>query len=266
MLFRSQYCYYEIEGQENGRLSSSCRYKDCFLPFNLKKENKEELKLKNDDDVFLSFDYKNMEVSVLEFLSKDSNLRAVLQEGKDFYESLYKNIYNKDCSPEKRKKVKKIFLPYVYGASPKALAESCNVSLAQIEEFIKNTRKIFPHTFDWLDSYSNNSNDNLYSNMFGKRRIINEKYKARNFIVQSTASIFCLDKLVDLSNYLNHSNIVFYVHDSYVVSCNRKDLNSNIEVVKNILLNGGNLFENILTNVSCEIGENLNSLLNYEVN
>jgi len=258
-----EYCYYDVEGQDNGRLSSSCQFNNCFLPLNLKKDDKENFKTMDEDYLFLNFDYKNMEVSVLEFLTKDSGLRDVLESGNDFYESLYERLFGKTCTPDKRNKIKKIFLPYVYGASPQALATNCEISLSSIEGFIKNIRKIFSHTFDWLDNYSENSGSNIYTNIFGKKRIINEKYKSRNFIVQSTASIFCLDKLIDLSNYFKDPNILFYVHDSYLFSCNKKELDSTAEIIKNILLEDGRFFENIVINVSCEYGDNLNNLKKY---
>ena len=260
---RIEYCYYDIEGQDNGRLSSSGQFKDYFLPLNLKKEDKENFKTMDEDYLFLNFDYKNMEVSVLEFLTKDSALREVLENGNDFYESLYKKLFSKTCTSDKRNKIKKIFLPYVYGASPQTLSGSCGVSLSSVEGFIKNIRKIFSHTFDWLDSYAENSGSNSYVNIFGKRRIINEKYKAKNFIVQSTASIFCLDKLIDLSSYFKDPNILFYVHDSYLFSCNKKELDSTAKIIKNILLEDGRFFENIVINVSCEYGDNLNNLKKY---
>ena len=260
---RIEFCYYDIEGQENGRLSSSSQFKNCFLPLNLKKDDKDNFKTIDEDYLFLNFDYKNMEVSVLEFLTKDANLREVLESGNDFYESLYEKLFSKTCTPDKRNKIKKIFLPYVYGAGPQALASNCGVSLSSVEGFIKNIRKMFYRTFDWLDSYSENSGSNIYTNIFGKKRIINEKYKSRNFIVQSTASIFCLDKLIDLSNYFKDPNILFYVHDSYLFSCNKKELDSTAEIIKNILLEDGRFFENIVINVSCEYGDNLNSLKKY---
>jgi DNA polymerase-1 len=260
---RIEYCYYDVEGQENGRLSSSCQFDSCFLPLNLKKDDKENFKTMDEDYLFLNFDYKNMEVSVLEFLTKDSNLREVLESGDDFYESLYERLFSKICTPDKRSKIKKIFLPYVYGASPQALAANCDVSLSSVEGFIKNIRKMFSRTFDWLDDYSENSGSNVYTNLFGKKRVINEKYKSRNFIVQSTASIFCLDKLIDLSNYFKDPNILFYVHDSYLFSCDKKELDSTAEIIKNILLEDGRFFENIVINVSCEYGDNLNNLKKY---
>ena len=148
-----------------------------------------------------------MEVSVLEFLTKDANLREVLESGNDFYESLYEKLFSKTCTPDKRNKIKKIFLPYVYGAGPQALASNCGVSLSSVEGFIKNIRKMFYRTFDWLDSYSENSGSNIYTNIFGKKRIINERYKSRNFIVQSTSSsLFAVYRLQKNENTQKQKN------------------------------------------------------------
>jgi hypothetical protein len=46
-------------------------------------------------------------------------------------------------------------------------------------------------------------------------------------------------------------------------SCNKKELDSTAEIIKNILLEDGRFFENIVINVSCEYGDNLNNLKKY---
>lgn len=260
-----KYCYYEIEGQENGRLSSFNCLKNSFLPLNLKNEDKKKYKPLNEDDYFLLFDYKNMEVSVLEHLTKDKSLKELLDEGSDFYESLYKKIINpNNFDQEKRKKMKMIFLPFVYGAGINKISETCKIEYSKVEIITNRIKEIFPKTFDWLNNYSKNDQHGYYSNNFGKTRKIDQSYKSINFIVQSTASIFCLDKLIDLHSVFK-KNICFYVHDAYCLYTEKKQLESTVEIVQNILLQDSKFLNNIHLNVSCQYGTNLNNMKDIEV-
>lgn len=258
-----KYCYYEIEGQENGRLSSFNCFKNGFMPLNLKKEDKQKYRPLNQDDLFLLFDYKNMEVSVLEYLTKDKSLKDVLDEGDDFYESLYKKIINaNNFDQEKRKKMKMIFLPFIYGAGIKKISESCKIEHSKVEVITKRIKETFPKTFTWLDNFSKNDQDGYYINTFGKIRKIDQSYKSVNFIVQSTASIFCLDKLIDLY-YVYKKSMCFYVHDAYCLYSNKKELESNMEMIKNILLQDSKFLNNIHLSVSCKYGEDLNEMKEF---
>ena len=57
------------------------------------------------------------------------------------------------------------------------------------------------------------------SDYFGKRRTFTENfYKARNFCIQSPASLICLEKLVQLWKKIQHkTRICYHVHDGYYV-------------------------------------------------
>lgn len=255
--------YYEIEAQENSRLSTFNCLENCFLPMNLKKEDKESYIPLNQEDFFVYFDYKNMEVSILENLTKDPSLNRILKNYEDFYEGLYKEIINKDnFDKEKRKKVKNIFLPYIYGASENLISEKCNLQIETVKEICKRIKETFDKTFCWLEEFSNSPDElGYYKNKFGKRRKIDQKYKAINFIVQSTSSIFCLDKLIDIYNALEGENINFYIHDGYVFCINKKELDSKIKIIKNIMLEQNENFNDIILNVSCLYGRNLNNLI-----
>jgi len=257
--------YYEIEGQENSRLSTYNYLSNCFLPMNLKKEDKEKLIPINQEDIFLYFDYKNMEVSILENLTKDPELTKILTGYDDFYEGLYREIVSpNNFDKDKRKKMKGLFLPYIYGASENLISNKNDIKLETVQEITKRIKETFRKTFSWLDSYSNSFDENFfYKNKFGKIRNIKEKYKSVNFIVQSTSSMFCLDKLIDIYNILDGKYINFYIHDGYGFTLNQKDLKSISNTIKNILIEENKNFKNMILNISCTYGRNLNNMVEY---
>lgn len=258
--------YYEIEAQENSRLSSYNCLSNCFLPMNLKKEEKEKYIPINQEDCFLYFDYKNMEVSILENLTKDPELTKILTGYDDFYEGIYREIINKDgFDKDKRKKIKGLFLPYIYGASEQLISNKNNIEIDTVREITSRIKQTFKKTFNWLEDYTNSHDENFYyKNKFGKIRKIEEKYKSINFIVQSTASMFCLDKLIDIYNILNNDYLCFYIHDGYGFSLNQKDLKKTANTIKNILLEENKNFKEMILNVSCSYGRNLNNMLEYK--
>lgn len=255
--------YYEIESQENSRLSNFNYLSNCFLPMNMKKEDKENYIPINQEELFVYFDYKNMEVSILENLTKDASLTKILTSYQDFYEGLYREIVSPDgFDKEKRKKMKNIFLPYIYGAGENLISEKNNIKIEVVKEITKRIRDNFKKTFNWLENYSNSYNV-YYQNSFGKIRKIEEKYKSINFIIQSTSSVFCLDKLIDIYNILDGKNINFYIHDGYGFIINKKDIKEKIKIIKKILVEENKKFKGIHLNVSCTYGRDLNNMIEY---
>jgi len=73
------YSNYNIEGQENGRLSCSCNKKNVFNPHSLGEEKKNLLFYSSNYKYFMQFDYRNMEVAVLAELSEDSELLDIVK-------------------------------------------------------------------------------------------------------------------------------------------------------------------------------------------
>jgi hypothetical protein len=55
----------------------------------------------------------------------------------------------------------------------------------------------------------------------------------------------------------------FYVHDAYCLYSSKKELESNIEMIKNILLQDSKFLNNIHLSVSCKYGENLNEMKEF---
>ena len=94
----------------------------------------------------------------------------------------------------------------------------------------------------------------------------NELYKLKNFCIQSPSSMICLRKLVKLHTCSkeNNYNIVFHVHDGYIISCNKKDIKKIHKIVKNILEEEDEMFPGLVLKSSCSFGYNLNKLKNIE--
>ena len=259
---RKIYCHYEVEGQLNGRMSNKKISNDYYLPHNLKEEDKENIRLPSDQDIFLYFDYKHMEVSVLEWLSGDKKLRKAI-ESEDFYEYVWKSLTNNDPTEEQRKLCKNIFLPIIFGQGSKSLSKKIGLSEKNSSKLIYRIKNAFPVAFTWVNSQEVDSN-NYSKDVFYRRRKFdeNEYYKLNNFCIQSPSSMICLRKLVKLHELSKSNNfkIVFHVHDGYIISCDRIKIKKTYNIVKNILEEQDDLFNGLLLKTSCSYGYKLNNL------
>lgn len=260
------YSYYEIEGQSNGRMKTLKILKDSYLPHSMGEKEKNNLRLSSDDQYFLYFDYKHMEVSVLEWTSKDNNLTSILNSEKDLYESVWELLTGQEATQDNRKTCKTIFLPVVFGQGSNSLANRLGISEKNASRLIYKLERAFPVAFTWINSQVPDSN-NFATDIFGRRRKLQEDefYKIKNFCIQSPANMICLRKLVKLHEILdNKAKLCFHIHDGYAISCNKKDFKSVFEISRKTLEEDDDLFPNLKLKTSCHFGENLNNLKNIK--
>lgn len=261
------YCYYELEGQANGRMKTLKISNNSYMPHSMSVEEKQNLALPDPEEIFLVFDYKHMEVSVLEWLSKDSGLSEILSEDRDLYSSIWENLTKTDADESQRSLCKKIFLPVVFGLGPRGLSKKLGLSEKNSSRLIYKLTDTFPVAFSWVESQRVDSN-NFATDFFGRRRkfLENEFYKIRNFCVQSPSNMICLKKLVDLHDSLigTSAKLRFHVHDGYVISCKENELKNIYENAKSVLEKSDKMFPNLKLKVSCKYGKKLNDLCNIK--
>jgi hypothetical protein len=260
------YSYYEIEGQSNGRMKNLKVLKDCYLPHSMGEKQKNILRLPSDDSVFMYYDFKHMEVSVLEWITKDANLSKILDSNVDLYRSIWQSLTKSEATKEQRKICKNIFLPVIFGQGSNSLSKRLGINEKFAEKLIYKLEQTFPVAFDWVKSQTVDSN-NYATDIFGRRRKFQkeELYKIRNFCIQSPSNMICLRKLVKLHESINNkAKIFFHIHDGYAIACKRKDLKLVFELGKKALEEDDDLFPNLKLKTSCHFGEHLNNLKNIK--
>lgn len=255
------FSHYQIDGQLNGRLKCLSCFNKHFNPHVLTPEDRDKLRMPIFDGIFVSFDYKNMEVSVLQWLSKDPVMGKMLNEG-DFYESLWKELIPQVAfNNTHRKTCKDIFLPLFYGIGIDSLSKKINWPVAQVKKIVSKIHNLFPTAFSWMDEQEKSINNNICVDIFGRRRDFDEHYKVRNFSVQSPASLICMDRLIDLNkNIKNIAKVCASIHDGYVLYCDKKLLTKVCNKSKTILENTSNWYEDLKLKTVCSVGDNLNEL------
>ena len=261
------YPFYKIEGQENGRLSCQMNHRKSYNPHSLGPEIKGSLRPVFPHNVFMIFDYKNMEVSVLAEICKDKNLIKILESGKDFYEEVYKIVIGGE-DKNSRGIAKKIFLPIIYGQAHLSLSDQLGISESTAKELIKRLRKVFPDAFEFSDNAQDEARNNGYvKDLFSRTRIFNDNFhKARNFVIQSPAALLCLEKLINLYDGLNkkEARIVFSIHDGYGISVAKDNFFGLYNGIKAILESDSILLPSLKLRTSLKIGKNLNEMLDFK--
>jgi DNA polymerase I-like protein with 3'-5' exonuclease and polymerase domains len=174
-----------------------------------------------------------MEVCTLAWLSGDEYLISLVNGEEDFYRSLFKLISGAECdTDEKRNFCKKIFLPVFYGESAKELANNLNFSVETAYKVVGKLKTLFPRVFSWADEYPYKDECVDY---YGRKRkfSLENRYKYRNFIIQSPAAIICLDRLVRLYHNLgSYGKLAAHIHDGYIIKVDDKY----IEIVKSLCI------------------------------
>jgi hypothetical protein len=261
------YSYYEVEGQINGRLKNLKNLKNCFVPHSMGEISRKNIKLPNDDHVFVYLDYKHMEVSILEWITNDPNLSKIVNSKNDLYESIWEKLTGQSATSGQREICKNIFLPILFGQKAYSLSKRIGIEEKSAEKLIYKLRRSFPVAFSWIDSQDVDSN-NIATDIFGRRRKFEEElYKIKNFCIQSPSNMVCLRKLVKLHEAIkDQAKLCMHIHDGYVLSCQKQKLESVYRLAKQTLEEEEDMFPNLRLKVSCKFGENLNELKNIKEN
>ena len=236
-----KYLYYEIEGQVNGRLNCLKKFKKGYLPHNLSMEQKSNLKPRGDGYIFFSADFRHCEVTVLQWLSKDEVLKAIIDSGEDVYAEIFRIITGDECDTvNKRNMSKRMFLPVMYGLGDKGLSKNLSIPETTAREIINRINKKFVTATKWMQKQQDVAKSkNVTIDYFGRPRKYQEgeSYKARNFAVQAPAAVVCAEKAIALYKELNEmdARLCYTVHDGYVMICHMSHKEDMVNIVRNTL-------------------------------
>lgn len=250
------YSSYEIEGQTHGRLSCHKSFDDCIIPHTLSPEDKQKYKLQ-DEKKFVLVDYKHMEVSVLQWLSGDKKLGAMIKSGKDLYSILFHYLFGK---PGDRQLIKDSFLPIVYGIREEALSQRLNIDKEKALWMIKEIEKAFPEAMNWAYEHQENAKKGPVADYFGRTRTHEKPWVARNAVVQGPGAIVCLEKLIQVCDY----DVVASIHDAYLFGIHQRELDWTIPKIVDILQEPSQMCPGLTLKVECKVGDRLSDMKGFK--
>ena len=263
------YSNYNIEGQENGRLSCSCNKKNVFNPHSLGDEKKNFLFYNLNYKYFMQFDYRNMEVAVLAELAEDAELLEIVKSpDNNVYSKIFERITGVKNHEDAKNLGKKIFLPLIYGQTKNGLSKSLDISIDQAEVYFHNAKKFFKKSFEYVESAQSEASSNGFlEDCFRRKRyfIDGESYKARNFIIQSPSALICLESLLKL--YREAKDIfavAFHVHDGYFLAIKKDNIEEAFYSAKKVLEDKLSLMPNLQLKTSAKLGKTLDKMVLLE--
>ncbi len=258
------YPHYQIDGQVNGRLKSDKSFALGFVPHTMSEDDREAILPRGLEDMFMYFDYKNMEVAVLQWLSKDKKLGEHL-ETPDVYAAIYEQVIGKKCEEGQREVAKNFFLPVIYGLSASGLVEKFKtkhnmvISFDAAQAIVDRINDSYGTATDWIGGSQQHAEiSHVARDFYGRRREFpDDAYLVRGFKVQAPAATICLDRLIHLQRSIP---VVMHIHDGYVALANKGNWQSVYKTAKGILEAESDFFQGLKLKVNCKAGRNLNRL------
>lgn len=251
------YAHYEIDRTSSGRMV-------CQLPANGYNPHtigsSPNYKPRGEGDIFAYFDYKANEVRTIQWLSNDQGLANILASGKDLYKESWKTITGQEESPAEWKLS---FLAVFFGMGAEAMSQRHRWSVDISREVISRMGRAFPAATNYLRNVRDRAKTEIVEDFFGRPRECKEEpYKAQNHVVQSAASVACLEKLILLHDRMpSGAKLLFNVHDGYAVTCEMRALPDVCREVLQILESPSELCPGLALKASAKVGKQLDKMI-----
>ncbi len=144
----------------------------------------------DDNCLFLSADYSQIELRIMAHLSKDQNMIDAFLNGQDIHTATAAKIYQipfEEVDSDRRRKAKTANFGIIYGISTFGLAERLNISRAEAKALIDGYFTTFPGVKKYMDSVILEAKDKAYvETIFGRKRFLND-INSQNSIVRGYA-------------------------------------------------------------------------------
>lgn len=236
-----------------GRLSSTNpNLQNIPIRDELGREIRKAFTADNEDCLFFSADYSQIELRIMAHLSGDKNMIDAFRSGADIHAATAAKIYGvaiESVTSDMRRKAKTANFGIIYGISVFGLSERLNVPRAEAKELIDGYFATYPAIKDYMDKSIQVAKENGYvETIYGRKRFLADinsgnavvrGYAERNAInapIQGSAADIIKVAMVRIFNRFEteglHSKMILQVHD---------ELNFNVwkeefEQVKKIVL------------------------------
>lgn len=260
------YPYYEIEGQINGRMNCMKKFVKCYLPHNMGPDVRKVLKPLGYGMRFLCSDFRHCEVTVLQWLSGDLNLKQILDSGADLHERIYEIITGDPCNSEKKRAYsKQMFLPVMFGCGAVGLGKALGVNENIGAELIARIKYHFRTAWDWMYARQEEAKKaGIAFDYFGRPRTFtsDDAYHARDFAIQGVAATACQEKLIELNAALDSekASVVFSVHDGFGLVIAIEHAKETYKLVKSICESESKLCPGLQMKVKIKFGAKLDAM------
>jgi len=212
---------------------------------------------RNEEYVFLSADYSQIELRVAAELSSDDGMRQTFVDGGDIHTATAMKVYGlteEDVTEEMRRRAKTVNFGIIYGISAFGLAERLDIPRAQANELIDQYFEQFPGTKKYMDATIEFAKEKGYvETVTGRRRYLRDinsrngtvrrgaERNAINSRIQGTAA----DMIKIAMHKIHHailnegmkSRMLMQVHDELVFDMRKDEADALMPIVEKEMKN-----------------------------
>lgn len=206
----------------------------------------------DENHLFLSADYSQIELRLMAHLSEDEHLLDAFNNQKDVHAATAARIFNVDLeevTPDMRRKAKTANFGIIYGISAFGLSERLNISRSEAKSIIDEYFENFPGVKEYMNKAIEQARKLGYvETLFGRRRYLPD-INSRNSVVRGVAernainapiqgtaadiikkAMVAVDKAFKTENL--QSRMVLQVHDELNFEVRKEELQRVTEIVK----------------------------------
>ncbi|MDO4754776.1 MAG: DNA polymerase I [Parabacteroides sp.] len=174
-----------------GRLSSTNpNLQNIPVRDELGREIRKAFTADNEDCIFFSADYSQIELRIMAHLSNDPHMIEAFNSGADIHAATAAKIYGipvEEVTSDMRRKAKTANFGIIYGISVFGLAERLNIPRSESKELIEGYFKTYPGIRDYMDESVRIAKENGYVETIYKRKRFLPDIKSNNAIVRGYA-------------------------------------------------------------------------------
>ena len=144
----------------------------------------------DDEHVFFSADYSQVELRLMAHVSNDEHLIEAFNHGEDIHAATAAKLFKvpiEEVTSDMRRKAKTANFGIIYGISAFGLADRLNMSRKEAKEIIDGYFESFPGVKKYMEeSIDKARNDGYVETLMGRRRNL-EDINSRNGVVRGVA-------------------------------------------------------------------------------
>lgn len=144
----------------------------------------------NEDCLFFSADYSQIELRIMAHLSNDEHMIEAFRSGADIHAATAAKIYGipvEEVTSDMRRKAKTANFGIIYGISVFGLAERLNIPRGESKELIEGYFKTYPGVRDYMDESIHIAKEKGYVETIFKRKRYLPDINSHNAIVRGYA-------------------------------------------------------------------------------
>ncbi len=230
----------------------------------------------------VSFDYSQIELRLLAYLSKDEGLVRAFKEGKDIHTLTAMRVFgvpSESVTKNMRRVGKTLNFGVIYGMGPRSFAKTSGVSVEEAKTIIKNYFQNFPGVKNWQNKILENVRKNHYAeNIHGRKRWFKTEKSyageferaAINMPIQSLGADTIKKAMIETKRTLlkkgfwgSGVNLLLTIHDELLFEISDDILNKTVPLIKEIMESSSNI--SIPLVVEIKTGKRWGSMIPFQI-